>query len=96
MVKNVYIHIPFCKSKCKYCSFISFPKLELKEQYLDALIKEIQYYYKNEKLDTIYFGGGTPSLLTKEDFKTLLNLFNFTDQTEITAELNPDGLTPKK
>ena len=95
MVKNVYIHIPFCKSKCKYCSFISFPKLELKEQYLDALIKEIQYYYKNEKLDTIYFGGGTTSLFTTEEFNTLLNLFNFTDETEITAELNPDGLTPE-
>lgn len=40
MVKNVYIHIPFCKSKCKYCSFISYPKIELKEQYINALIKE--------------------------------------------------------
>lgn len=93
MVKNAYVHIPFCKSKCKYCSFISFPKLELKEQYLDALKQEIKYYYKGEILDTIYFGGGTPSLLTPEEFKTLLNLFNFTDKTEITAELNPDGLT---
>ena len=93
MVKSAYIHIPFCKSKCKYCSFISFPKLELKEQYLDALIKEIKYYYKGETLDTIYFGGGTPSLLTPEEFKTLLDLFNFKDETEITAELNPDGLT---
>ena len=93
MVKSAYIHIPFCKSKCKYCSFISFPKLELKEQYLDALIKEIKYYYKGETLDTIYFGGGTPSLLTPEEFKILLNLFNYKDETEITAELNPDGLT---
>ena len=93
MVKSAYIHIPFCKSKCKYCSFISFPKLELKDQYLYALIKEIKYYYKGEILDTIYFGGGTPSLLTPDEFKTLLNLFNFTDKTEITAELNPDGLT---
>ena len=93
MVKSAYIHIPFCKLKCKYCSFISFPKLELKEQYLDALIKEIKYYYKGETLDTIYFGGGTPSLLTPEEFKILLNLFNYKDETEITAELNPDGLT---
>ncbi len=93
MVKSAYIHIPFCNSKCKYCSFVSSTKLELKTQYLNALAKEIQNFYKNETLETIYFGGGTPSLLTINEFKTLLNLFNFTEQTEITAELNPETLT---
>ena len=93
MVKNAYIHIPFCKSKCKYCSFVSYPKLEIKEQYLNALKQEIEHNYKGETLDTLYFGGGTPSLLKVDEFKKLLSLFNFNEQTEITAELNPETLT---
>ena len=93
MVKNVYIHIPFCKSKCNYCSFISYPCISLKEKYLDALEKEILHYYRYEKLDTLYFGGGTPSLLTIDEFKRIIARFNITEETEITAELNPDGLT---
>lgn len=93
MIKSAYIHIPFCKSKCRYCSFVSFPKIELKEQYLSSLKKEIQHYYNGEPLETIYFGGGTPSLLTTDEFKSLLNLFNFKNKAEITAELNPETLT---
>lgn len=93
MTKNVYIHIPFCRSKCRYCSFVSFPKLELKEQYLNALIEEIKIHYKNEKLDTLYFGGGTPSLLTSKEFQEIISLFNITSGTEITAELNPETVT---
>ena len=57
MPKNVYIHIPFCKSKCKYCSFVSFPKLEQKAQYINALVEEIQTKYNGELLNTLYFGG---------------------------------------
>lgn len=93
MPKNVYIHIPFCKSKCKYCSFVSFPKLEQKENYLDALKKEIHQNYKNEILNTLYFGGGTPSLLTPQEFHDLINIFNINKNTEITAELNPENIT---
>ncbi|HIT93270.1 MAG TPA: radical SAM family heme chaperone HemW [Candidatus Stercorousia faecigallinarum] len=93
MVKNVYIHIPFCKSKCKYCSFISFPKLELKKQYIHSLIEEIKILYKKECLNTLYFGGGTPSLLTPEEFNELLYLFNMSIDTEITTELNPETIT---
>ena len=93
MANSAYIHIPFCKSKCKYCSFISFPKLELKKDYLDALKKEIQNNYKGELLNTLYFGGGTPSLLTIEEFRELINLFNIDKNTEVTAELNPETLT---
>lgn len=95
MVKNAYIHIPFCKSKCKYCSFVSFPKIEMKEKYLQALVKEIKHHYKAEMLDTIYFGGGTPSLLKIDEFETLLNLFNFSENSEITAEINPETVTQK-
>lgn len=93
MTESAYIHIPFCKQKCNYCSFVSFPKLELKEQYLQALKKEIKHHYQGETLKTIYFGGGTPSLLSVDELKKLLELFNFDKQTEITAELNPESLT---
>ncbi len=92
MVKNVYIHIPFCKSKCRYCSFISFPKLELKKSYLKALGEEISYFYENEILNTIYFGGGTPSLLKPQEFEKIIGYFNINNQTEITAELNPETI----
>lgn len=92
-MKNVYIHIPFCKSKCKYCSFVSYPQAELKAEYLKALEKEIKFRYKGELLETLYFGGGTPSLLTINEFKSLIYLFNYNDKTEITAELNPETIS---
>lgn len=91
MVKSVYIHIPFCKSKCHYCSFVSFNKLELKKEYLKALGQEIKQSYQGELLNTIYFGGGTPSLLTIQEFENLLRYFNINENTEITTELNPDS-----
>ena len=93
MVKNAYIHIPFCKSKCKYCSFISFARTDLKEQYLASLEKEIKQNYHGEKLDTLYFGGGTPSTLTAKEFENITKLFNIDDNTEITAELNPENIS---
>lgn len=89
MIKSAYIHIPFCSSKCNYCSFVSYDKLNLKDSYVDSLISEIKSLYKNELMKTIYFGGGTPSLLPVNDFKQLLNLFNFDVNTEITVEVNP-------
>ena len=92
MVKNVYIHIPFCKSKCRYCSFVSFTNTELKAAYLEALKKEIKNDYKNEKLNTLYIGGGTPSLLSPIEIKDLVDLFNINDKTEVTTELNPETI----
>lgn len=92
MVKSAYIHIPFCKSKCHYCSFISFNKLELKEQYLKTLSDQIKQGYENEVLNTIYFGGGTPSLLSPTEIKNILGLLNFNENTEITLEANPECL----
>ena len=53
MAKNVYIHIPFCKSKCNYCSFVSFNRLELREDYVEALIKQIKSEYGGEQLNTL-------------------------------------------
>jgi len=93
MVKSAYIHIPFCKSKCHYCSFISFfNKLELKNDYLLALKKDISEFYQKENLNTLYFGGGTPSLLEVSEFDKIIKLFNFSQNPEITAELNPESV----
>lgn len=94
MVKSAYIHIPFCLSKCKYCSFVSFPITpEKKIGYLYSLLKEIDYSYKGEILDTIYFGGGTPSLFSADELKKILNKLTYNQNTEITIEVNPDSVT---
>lgn len=93
MVKSVYIHIPFCRSKCHYCSFVSFERSDLKKDYLESLKKEILNFYENEPLSTIYFGGGTPSMLDACEFANILNLLNFTESTEVTTELNPEGIS---
>lgn len=92
MTNNAYIHIPFCRSKCHYCSFTSFSRLDLKESYLMALSMQIKAEYKGENLNTLYFGGGTPSLMSVEEFKILLELFNFDKNAEITVEVNPDSV----
>ena len=90
MPKNVYIHIPFCKSKCKYCSFISFLDLKDIEAYSLAMGNEIDKYYQNEKIKTLYFGGGTPSLLDASILKKIINKFNLDSNCEITLEINPE------
>lgn len=92
MVKNAYIHIPFCKSKCKYCSFISYAQIDKKDEYIKHLLEEIQYFYRREKLNTLYIGGGTPSLLNSGDISKLVSQFNFEDDAELTIELNPENL----
>lgn len=93
MAGSIYIHIPFCYKKCRYCTFISIEKLDLKEEYLKVLLKEINENYQNEPLQTIYIGGGTPSLLKIEEVKRILEPLNYDDKTEITFELNPDNIT---
>ena len=92
-MNSTYIHIPFCKQKCKYCSFVSYPKIGLIEEYLIALKQEILNRYKGEPLKTLYIGGGTPSLLTSEQINSILTLFNLSENTEITIELNPETVT---
>ena len=100
---GVYIHIPFCKSKCGYCGFYSLPSLKLKDRFLEALKEEMvlrkDYLRPSETVDTIYFGGGTPSLLSIEEIKDLLQLIRDTysihPQAEITLEANPDTLSLK-
>lgn len=96
MTNCIYLHIPFCEKKCNYCSFCSFNLLSKKEEYINSLIKEIDFYYDNSKLKTLYFGGGTPSLLEIKDFEKILSLFNFDNKTEITLEVNPNTVDLNK
>jgi oxygen-independent coproporphyrinogen-3 oxidase len=95
---GLYIHIPFCLSKCGYCSFYSIKSLDLIPEFIDALKKEIKAYSKLFKtFDTIYIGGGTPSLLSilqTDDILTAVNkYFDIDRQAEITIEVNPGDVS---
>ena len=116
---GIYIHIPFCKSKCGYCGFYSLPSLKLKDRFLEALKEEVEErkdYLKRGRLrvktamtpalednndtpsiNTIYFGGGTPSLLSIAEIEDMLLLINkhypVASNAEITLEANPDTLS---
>ena len=71
---GLYIHIPFCAKRCLYCDFFSNTDMKFKEPYIDAAIREMelrQEYIGGEPLDTIYFGGGTPSQLQQADFERI-------------------------
>lgn len=100
---GIYIHIPFCKQKCLYCDFCSYENcLEMQDEYVNALIKEIQYY-KNKKdfiVNTIYIGGGTPSILKKENIEKILKEiklnFEIDNNSEITLEVNPGTVDIEK
>ena len=95
MTSSAYIHIPFCKSKCKYCSFVSYTKPDLITGYIYALLKDISDNYKKEDLKTLYFGGGTPSLIPAELLEKVIKKFNFQKDYELTVEVNPDDCTPE-
>ena len=100
-MSGLYVHIPFCKSRCIYCGFYSTVGLDLRQQYVEALCKEMEMENekrkeKNEKLKTIYLGGGTPSQLTTEQLRQLFyNIYKVygRDAEEITIEINPDDVT---
>lgn len=99
-MKGLYIHIPFCIKKCKYCDFNSFSAChEEKAAYLDALICEMEKY-RGEKVNTIFIGGGTPTSLSEDLLELLLNniqnTFVLTDTCEFTIEANPKTLSEKK
>jgi oxygen-independent coproporphyrinogen-3 oxidase len=102
---GLYLHIPFCKQACHYCDFHFSTSLGLKEQFVKAILKEMalrQHYLPNAStaLETIYFGGGTPSLLTGAElariFDAIQTHFTVSPQAEITLEANPDDLSPAK
>ncbi len=89
---SVYIHIPFCKSICSYCDFYKIIHNDKYiNDYLNALSYEIDKYYNNEIIETIYIGGGTPNSLTLTQFEKLINIikkFNLSPELEFTVELN--------
>lgn len=95
---GIYIHIPFCGKKCPYCSFysISYKKNTVNE-YCGELLRKIEYYgnlYKNKKVDTVYFGGGTPSLIGTDWLVKILDAVNNSfnaDLDEVTVEVNPNS-----
>ena len=100
---GIYIHIPFCRQACHYCNFHFTTSLRLKNELVEALLKEIELqknYFKKETVETIYFGGGTPSLLEIEDLRLQIEKIHATYQVaenaEITLEANPDDITVEK
>jgi oxygen-independent coproporphyrinogen-3 oxidase len=100
---GIYIHIPFCKQACHYCNFHFATSLQHKNELTDALLKEIRLqkdYLDNETVETIYIGGGTPSLLEIEDLRMIIEhvklVFRITPDAEITLEANPDDITEQK
>jgi len=100
MYPSLYIHIPFCSSKCFYCSFASFENRdELIAPYLEALKKEAALY-RGQKISTVYIGGGTPTYLDVACLKALFSLINiyfvFGSDSEVTIEANPTAFDPKK
>lgn len=97
---GIYIHTPFCKTRCNYCDFYSTVQSELTDDFINALCIELQNrkdYINNEAVETIYFGGGTPSQLSiiqlDKIFNTISKHYSFASDMEITLEANPDDLS---
>ncbi|HEY9113873.1 MAG TPA: radical SAM family heme chaperone HemW [Bacteroidales bacterium] len=100
---GIYIHIPFCKQKCHYCNFFAVASDKYREPFVGALLKEIEIrkeYLGGEKINTIYFGGGTPSMLKINEINLITNklnqVFEINPEAEITLEANPDDLNEDK
>lgn len=99
---GIYIHIPFCRRACHYCNFHFSTSMHLQNEFVHALLKEIelQQAYLSEPVSTIYFGGGTPSILSSYDVNRILNklytTFKIESDAEITLEANPDDLSSVK
>jgi len=100
---GIYIHIPFCRQACHYCNFHFSTSLKLKNEFIGALLKEIalqKNYLPAEPIHTVYFGGGTPSLLTAEELQSvqhaLRQYFIIDPLAEVTLEANPDDITAEK
>jgi oxygen-independent coproporphyrinogen-3 oxidase len=98
---GIYIHIPFCKKLCFYCDFYHVISPDNNSSFIEALLEEASLrrnYLENQKVSTIYLGGGTPSVFSIKDLGTILDhinkLYTVTDDCEITVELNPDDVNP--
>jgi oxygen-independent coproporphyrinogen-3 oxidase len=101
-VAGIYIHIPFCKQACTYCNFHFSTSLKLKQEVITAILHEIEMqkdYLQGVEIETIYFGGGTPSLLSADEINTITELiyrhYNVKQLREFTLETNPDDLSPE-
>lgn len=102
-MSGIYIHIPFCKSRCVYCGFYSTTSLDLRHSYVDAICRELELRsdYLSEPVSTVYFGGGTPSVLSADDLDRIFNaLYKYNKVygdsdgvAEFTIECNPDDIT---
>ena len=99
-MSGIYIHIPFCKQRCNYCDFYKTTQISKKNIFISALIQELYHqknYLKNSIVKTIYFGGGTPSVLTYNEIIKIIEAvyayFSVDNNPEITLEANPDDLT---
>lgn len=98
---GIYIHIPFCKSRCIYCGFYSTTSLDMRDKYVAALCSELssRTTYLEDDICTIYFGGGTPSQLTVTQLSTIIDTirrhYTIDADAEITLECNPDDITPQ-
>ncbi|WP_400076395.1 radical SAM family heme chaperone HemW [Winogradskyella sp. R77965] len=99
-MSGIYIHIPFCKQACHYCDFHFSTSLKKKDELIDALTRELELRkdeFKNTTVETIYFGGGTPSLLTNSELELIIdsvyNNYDVIQNPEITLEANPDDLS---
>lgn len=99
---HLYLHIPFCKQKCSYCNFHFSTSLKQKSEMIDAICKELELRKNeiNQPLETIYLGGGTPSILNSQELYKIFNqiesLFDIHSEVEITLEANPDDLNTAK
>jgi oxygen-independent coproporphyrinogen-3 oxidase len=98
-MSGIYIHIPFCKQACHYCDFYFSTSMKKKEEMVLALVKELEFRkdeFQNEVVETIYFGGGTPSVLSIDDIRFLIDAvyqnYQVVEHPEITLEANPDDL----
>ena len=102
-MSGIYLHIPFCKQACHYCDFHFSTSMGHKSATIQAIARELelrQVYLQGQTVRTIYFGGGTPSLLTQQELELLLEtikkLYKVSEDAEITLEANPDDLKPEK
>lgn len=99
----IYIHIPFCKKRCQYCSFFSSTDINYIEPYFDALIKEIKYYspkYSGYIIESVYIGGGTPSFVSEHNIQNIMDAvyscYNISNNAEISIEANPETFDNQK
>ena len=101
-MSGIYIHIPFCSKRCNYCDFYLVTNLELISRFISSLKNEISYYsgiYTGHEFDTVFFGGGTPSILSPDQIKEILDhlnkCFKISNDSEVTLESNPEDFLNK-